>query len=67
MEHYDENSDKGYILEVHLQNPKELHELHNDLSFLPERIKIKKYRKLEFNLYDKKICCTHKNFETSTK
>ena len=50
---YDENSVKGYILEVDIEYPKNLHDLHNDLQFLPERIKIKKCNKLVCNLYDK--------------
>ena len=34
---YDENCDKGYILEVDVEYPKNLHKLHSGLSFLPER------------------------------
>ena len=30
-----------------------LHELHNDLPFLPERMKIEKVKKLVNNLHDK--------------
>ena len=30
---YDEDSDKGYILEVDVKYPKKLHELHSDLPF----------------------------------
>ena len=30
-----------------------LHELHNDLPFLPERIKMEKFEKLVANLHDK--------------
>ena len=37
---YDGNCDKGHILEVDLEYPKNLHKLHSDLSFLPERKKI---------------------------
>ena len=50
---YDENSDKGYILEVDVKYPKNLHNLHSDLPFLPERMKINKSKKLVCNLYDK--------------
>ena len=39
---YDENSDKGYILEVDGEYLKNLHDLHNDLPFLLERMKIDK-------------------------
>ena len=37
---YDEDGDKGYILEVDVKYPKRLHNLHCDLPFLRERIKI---------------------------
>ena len=33
IKNYDENSDKGYILELDLKNPKWLHNLHNVLPF----------------------------------
>ena len=36
---YNENSDKGYFLEVNVEYPKSLHKLHSDLPFLPERKK----------------------------
>ena len=41
------------ILEVGAQYPQKLHELHNDLLFLPERMKIEKVEKLATNLHDK--------------
>ena len=54
MKNHDENSDKGYILEVDVEYPKNLHDLHSDLPFLPERMKIYKCKMLVCNLYDKK-------------
>ena len=36
------------------QHLKEMHELRNDLPFLPERKKIKKVKKRLTNIYDKK-------------
>ena len=54
-----EITDKGYILEVEVEYPKNLHDLHSDLPFLPERIKNDKCKKLVCNLYDKKkLCCS---------
>ena len=47
---YDENSDKGYFIEVEVEYPKNLFNLHSDLSFLPERKKIEKYNKLVCNI-----------------
>ena len=34
-----EESDEGYFLEVDVKYPENIHELHNDLPFLPERMK----------------------------
>ena len=34
---YDDNSDKGYLLEVDIEYPKELHTPHKDLLLLPEK------------------------------
>ena len=54
IKNYDEDSDKGYILEVNVKYPKNLHDLHSDLLFLSQRMKIGKCKKLVCNLYDKK-------------
>ena len=48
-----EGSDEGYFLEVDVQYLEKLHELHTDLLFLPERMKIEKAEKLVTNLHDK--------------
>ena len=54
IKNYDEDSDKRHILEADVKYPENLHGLHEDLPFLPERMKIGKYNKLVCNLYDKK-------------
>ena len=45
---------KDIFLKQMINIPKNLHVLHEDLPFLPERMKIGKCKKLAFNLYDKK-------------
>ena len=50
---YNEDSDVRYFIEADVQYPEKLHELHNDLSFLPKRTKIEKIEKLVSNLHDK--------------
>ena len=59
IKNYDEDSNKGYILEVDVKYPKHLHGSHEDLSFLLERMKIGKCKKLVCNLYDKKNYVVH--------
>ena len=59
IKHYDENSDKGYNLEVYIKYPRKLHDLHSDLPFLPKRMKIDKCKKLVCNLRNKKKYVVH--------
>ena len=42
IKNYDENSNNGYILEVEVEYPRSLFNLHEDLPFLAERKKIEK-------------------------
>ena len=44
-----EKSDERYFLEVNVQYPEKLHELHNDLPFLLEKKKIEKVEILVTN------------------
>ena len=48
-----EASDERYLPEVDVQYLEKLHELHNDLPFSPEKMKMKRVEKLVANLYNK--------------
>ena len=68
IKNYCKDSDFGYILQVDIEYPKHLHDLHSNLPSLPDRMKINKCNKFACNLYDKKkICSPHKDFKTSIK
>ena len=54
IKNYDEDSDVGYIIKADTEYPKELHSLHSDLPFLPERMNVNGCKKLMCSLYDKK-------------
>ena len=49
---YNEINHEGNFLEVDVQYPEKLHEFHDDLQFLPERMKIEKVEKLLANLHE---------------
>ena len=51
---------RGYLLEVDVEYPKQLHENHNELPFLVERTKIGREEKLVPNLKEKKGYVGHK-------
>ena len=56
---YDEDSNTGYFLEVDIDYPKELFNLHKDLPFLPERKKVEKVEKLICSIEDKEKYVIH--------
>ena len=51
--------DKGYVLEVNVSYPKELHNQHNDLPFMCERMEINGVEKLVPNLRDERNYVIH--------
>ena len=48
-----ESTIKGYLLEVNVKYPTDLHDSHNDLPFMCDKMKINKVEKLVPNLKDK--------------
>ena len=59
IKNYNENSGTGYFLEVDIDYPKELFNLHKDLPFLPERKKVNKCKKLICSIEDKEKYVVH--------
>ena len=59
IKNYNENSDIGYFLEVHIDYQKELFNLHKDLPFLPESKKVNKVEKLICGIEDKEKYVLH--------
>ena len=47
---YENNNLRDSILEVHLEYPKELNELHNDYPLAPDKLKIKREMLLDHQL-----------------
>ena len=46
LNNYNKESDKGYFLESDVQYIENLHELHNDLPFLPQKMNTEKAKNL---------------------
>ena len=59
IKNYDENSNKGYILEVNVEYPKNVFNLHRDLPFLAARKKIEKSKKLVCSINDEENYVVH--------
>ena len=63
IKNYSEDTDEGCFLEVDVQYPKQLHDLHNDLPILPVKMKIEKVEKRLVNLRDEKEYAVNKKLE----
>ena len=62
------DSEFGFFVEVDLDYPDELHDLHNDYPLAPERLTIDKQTKLIPNLFDKKkYVCHYRNLQFYVK
>ena len=61
IKNYNEDNNKGYILEVDVKYPKRLQKLHSDLPFLSEQMEVNKCKKLICNLFNKKKNMVHIN------
>ena len=51
MNLYTSNSSKGCVLQVDLECPKELHELHDDYPLTPDKIEIKREMLSEYTIF----------------
>ena len=60
LKNYNEESDEEYFVEVDVPYLENLHELHDNLSFLHERMKIEKVEKVVANLHDETKYVIHK-------
>ena len=59
MSYQSENNKKGYVIEVDLEYPHNLHDAHNDYPLAPEHLVINNMKKLAPNFYDKINCVVH--------
>ena len=59
--------DKGYLLEVDVFYPKELHDDHNELPFMCERMKINGVEKLVKPILQEKVRDTHQSIATGIR
>lgn len=66
VQNYNSNTNKEYIFQADIEDPKVLQKNHNNLSFLPEKIKIKKCQRIVCNFYDKEMYVLH-NFKHALK
>ena len=62
IKNYNEDSNEGYFLKNNVRYTDKLHELRNELPFLPERVKVRivKVKTLVANLHDKTEYAIHR-------
>ena len=58
---YNKDSNLGFFIEVDIQYLEKYHELHDDLTLSPERMKIGTYEKRAGNMHDKKLLFAWEN------
>ena len=51
LKNYNKGSDERCFLEVDVQYPQKLHEIHNDLPFLPEELVTNLHNKTEYAIH----------------
>ena len=59
MSYESENNKKGYVIEVDLEYPHDLHDAHNDYPLAPEHLVINNMKKLAPNFCDKTNYVVH--------
>lgn len=67
IKNYDKNNDKGYILEIDVECLKILYVSQGYLILLTIRMKIKKYKNLVRNLFNKKCILSLKAIKNTCK
>ena len=58
IKNYNKDTDEGYFFEVDVKYPKRLHKFHDDLLFLPGKMKVKKVENLVTNINKNNILYT---------
>ena len=67
IKNYDEDSDKGYIIEVDSDYPNELLILHSDFRFSATRKKLINAAACLYSPWQRELYCSHKNVKAGIK
>lgn len=63
IDNYNDDNEEEYFLEVDVQYLENLHNFHNDLPLLPEKMELEKTKNLSPTFMIKRICYTNKKLE----